>query len=85
MKTKETKMKALKVVKDPENVIPVEVFEQAIVDLAKGFKKLNSSRLSKRAVVLLVQDSVGAPFVNRSQVEAILDAAADLDRKYLKK
>lgn len=75
----------LKIEKDPKNEIPTKVLEQAIVDLAAGFKRMNSSRLSKRAIVLLIQDSCGTSYVTKKQVEAVLDSAADLDRRYLKK
>lgn len=77
-------MKSVKIVKDSENEIPVEILEQAIIDIAQGFKKLNASRLSERAIVLLVQDAVGATFATKGQVGAILKAAASLDKTYLK-
>lgn len=78
-------MKKVKILKDEENEIPAEIFEQAIIDLAKGFKALTDSRLSKRAIVLLVRDAAGPSKVTASQVAWVLDAAAELERTYIKK
>jgi MinD superfamily P-loop ATPase len=50
---------------------------EAIVDVAAGAKKLLGSRLSKRAVLLLVRDKTGGR-VSLTDIETILDAAADL-------
>ena len=74
----------MRIKKNPEKPVPVDVMEQAIVEIAARFKKLNASRLSRRAIVLLVQDAAGAGLVSRSAVEAVLDAAQNLDKYYLK-
>ncbi len=78
-------MRTTKIVQDKENPIPAEVIEQSIVDVAKGFRKMNSTRLSRKAIVLLVQHAVGVTRINQRQVEDVLDAAESLDTKYLKK
>lgn len=75
----------LKIEKDPENEVPVVVFEQAIVDLERGFKKLMEGNLTKRAIVLLVQDAAGTGYVSKVQVEAVLKAASSLASIYLVK
>ena len=72
-----------KVVKDPENIIPVEVFEQAIIDISKGIKKLNQSKLSKRAIYVLVQDSVPSG-VGMTEIVAVISALENLEKKYIK-
>jgi len=74
----------LEVVKDPEQDIPVQVLERAIVEIANSFKKLLASRLKTRAIVLLIQDAAGPVNVTRGQVEAVIFAAADLERHCLK-
>ena len=77
-------LKELVIKKDKEDPIPVEVMERAIVDLAAGFKRMKSSRLSEKAIILLVQHSAGTTVVTQAQVKAVLDSAANLDRTFLK-
>jgi hypothetical protein len=74
----------LEVVKDPEQDIPVQVLERAIVEIANSFKKLTASRLNTRAIVLLIQDAVGVANITKYQVEAVIFAAADLEKHCLK-
>lgn len=76
--------KKLVITKDKEDPIPVEIMERAIVDVAAGFKRMAASKLSKKAIILLVQDSVGSTRITKRQVGEVLDAAANLDRDYLK-
>jgi hypothetical protein len=74
----------VQVVKDKENNINIKIMEQAIVDVAEAARKLLNSRLSKRAVIVLIRDSMpgsGMPF---KDIETVLDCAARLDKSYLK-
>lgn len=73
-----------KIVPDPEAPVAAEVLESAVVDVAAGVRKLMSSRFTKRAIILLIQDAAGAAAVTKSQVEAVIDAVADLDKRCLK-
>ena len=70
--------------KDPENKIDVRVMEQAIVDVAEAAKKLNSSRLTQKAIILLLHDAIGARAISRQQIADVLHAAETLGRTYLK-
>jgi hypothetical protein len=54
-----------------------DLLASAIVDVAAGAKKLLGSRLSRRAILILIQDkAVGKHSL--ADIEAILNAAADL-------
>lgn len=57
-----------------DNVAP-EILATAIVDVAKAAKALLGSRLSKRALLVLLHDKTKIPYVT---IERVLDAAADL-------
>ncbi len=70
------------VIQQGEEPQPVEVLESAIIDLAKGMKKLTSSRLKEDTIVTLVSRSSG---VARRDVEVILKCLGDLETLYLKK
>lgn len=63
----------------------VEATAQAIIDLANGVSRLLSGRLKKDAVVLLLQEAVGGrSVISKEMVGRILDACANLDKKFLK-
>lgn len=64
---------------DPE---PVEIIAQHIADVADAMKAINSTRLSRRAICLLVRDQTGLGICDISKV---LDSLSDLEKDYLKK
>jgi hypothetical protein len=80
------KMKTKKVVitKDKEDEVPVEVLERAILDIAAGARILLNSRLTERAIILLVQDAAGPTYVSKGQVKEVLKAASQLKDHYIK-
>lgn len=67
--------------KDEANKVPLVVMEKAIVEIAEGARKLLGSKLSKRAVLVLLKDASGQPM---NVIEEVLDNAAKLDKLYLK-
>lgn len=67
--------------KDELNEVPVEVPEQAIIDLANAGKLLLKSRLNERALLVLLKDSSG---VSMSDIKLVLDNLATLDEAFLK-
>lgn len=56
----------------------VEILAQQIEDLATAAADLLGSRLSRRAIVLLLQDKIGASYINKSQINAVLEALPQL-------
>lgn len=79
----DTKLKVT-VVKDGENVIELKIMEQAIIDVATAARKLLASRLSKRAVLVLIKDSMTGTGLPLRDIELVLDCASKLDKRYLK-
>jgi hypothetical protein len=73
--------KPIKIVNDPNNPEPPEVMARAIVEIAEGARKLLSSRLNKRAVLVLLKDATRE---SMETIERVLNAASSLDRTYLK-
>lgn len=75
----DTKVKV--VPKAGDEPAPVELIEQAILDLAKGMKVLTSTRLKTETIVTLLHESskVGKP-----QVRAILQSLSSLEHQFLK-
>lgn len=64
-----------------ENIAPA-VLARAIVDVADAAKTILAGPLKRRAIVVLLQDSIG-PGITKKQIEQVLDAAADLKRNYV--
>jgi hypothetical protein len=70
--------------KKPEPVVlknttdPPEILASAIKDVAEAARKLLSSKLTKRAIVILLKDSIG--YISMKDIELVLDHAACLDK-----
>lgn len=73
-----------KIVNPDDKHVEPEVLAQAIVDVAAGAKKLLGSRLTERAVLVLIQDSI-TPFIGIREIKAVLYAASQLEDRYIKK
>ncbi len=66
----------------PEPPIPAEVIANAIVDIAEGMKSVNSTRLTRRAIVTLIHENSG---IARKTIEIILNNMDTLEDDWLKK
>lgn len=71
----------VKVVQQEENPIPVEIMGQAIVDIGTAMKRISSSRLNRKCLVVLLAHSTDLPM---SKVEYVLNALDQLEATYLK-
>jgi hypothetical protein len=74
---------------DPDNPPPVELIAEAIVAISQGVRELRKSRLTGKALLLLIQHAIptsGRPPTRPTQrdIQAVLDALEDLERIYLK-
>jgi hypothetical protein len=67
---------------NPENPIPTEIIAESIVKIADGFEAMNKSKLTEKAVIILLQHSTGLPM---GTIKQVLNAAQDLKRDYIKK
>lgn len=76
-------MKTVKVVQppDPAEEVPAEVLAQAILDISEGMKKLNGSKLKRRAIVLLIHDQSK---VSCSNINLVLDSLDTLKETWIK-
>jgi len=65
---------------DPE---PVELIADSIIKISNAFDKLRTSRLKKRAILVLIRDQTNPP-VSMRTIEAILDIAGSLKDIFIK-
>lgn len=72
------------VVKDAANPEPIELLAKSIVEVSKAFEWLNNGPLTRRAIVLLLHDRIGAQHINKSQIELVLDNLPRLRAWYVK-
>jgi len=70
---------------DQENPEPIELIAKSIIDIAEGFEKLKTSKLKRRAIVLLLQDAIGSSNITKSQIEKVLEYTPKLKDIYLNK
>jgi hypothetical protein len=64
-----------------ENPEPLELIAASIITIADGIRKINSSRLKKRAVLLLLRDVTG---IGMNEIEKIIDCADKLEAHFVK-
>lgn len=72
----------IKVTQPEQDPIPAEVIATAIEEIAKGMQKLNSTRLTRRAIVALIHEQSG---VARKTIEIVLNNLEALEETWLKK
>lgn len=81
-------MAKVKVVQMPDNEIPTEVMADSIVAISAGVKKLLSTRLNRRALLLLIQDAtpaVGRKKIGIKEIDAVLEGMELLEATFLLK
>ena len=69
-------------VNQPEVPVAAEVIASAIVEIANGMKTLNSTRLTRRAIVTLIHEHSG---IARKTIEIVLNNLDSLEETWLKK
>ena len=80
---KKTVTPAVKIVpENEEEPMPVEIIEQAIIDIAAGMRKLNSTRLTRKAIVTLLHASSGVP---KGTIEIVLNNLELIEHTWLKR
>lgn len=75
-------MSVVKIKQQPDvPEVPAEIIAQSIETIAAGMRKLNTTRLTRRALVLLIAEH---SHVNRGDVIKVLDALDALEKTWLK-
>jgi hypothetical protein len=69
------------VVNDAE--VPAQIIASSIVAIAEGIRRLRTTRLSDRALLVLIQDAAPEK-IGLDKIRLVLDTIGQLDRKYVK-
>ena len=72
----------VKVTLDPLNPEPTEIIAASIIEIAASLKKLNSTRLTRKAILVLVSHDTG---IGQGTINTVLDSLAALEATFLKK
>lgn len=72
------------VTKSTDNPESTELLAKSIVQVSDASYKLLNSGLTKRAIVVLLQDGIGATKINKSQIELVLENLPRLKSWYVK-
>ncbi len=67
---------------DPESV---ELIAESIIQVSAAFEKINKSRLSRKAIILLLQNYIGVNYISKKQIGYVLEYAPKLKDYFLKK
>lgn len=70
-----------KTIQSPPELPPAEELAQAITDIAVAARRMMSTRLKERTVILLLSEMSG---VNRSSIKLVLDNLQRMDSEWLK-
>lgn len=74
---------AVTVKQNPEKEVAAEILAEAIVQVAAAAQKLLASRLTRRALILLVHDACGGN-VGKRDIDLVLTYSASLANIYVK-
>jgi hypothetical protein len=77
MKKSETK-----IVQDEQKPHATEIIADSIVEISKAMRKINATRLTRDAIVTLIQRNCG---VSRASIEIVLLNLDSLEHDWLKK
>lgn len=74
------KVKSVKL--DEQEPETVEIIAKAIIDIGDGVRKMQKSRLTRRAIIVLIHDSCNG--VGKPAIKVVLDCLDDLENTYIK-
>lgn len=74
----------IKIKKNEVNPESIELLAKSIVQVAEGFKKIQGMPLTQDAIIVLLQNRVGAHNISKSQIRLVLDNLPRLKSWYIK-
>jgi hypothetical protein len=67
-----------------QNPEPLDILAKSIIDVLEGFEQINKSKLTRKAIVLLLQNAIGSSRISQQNINDVLDYAPSLKRIYTK-
>ena len=75
-------MKKAKIVQEEGQEIPAEIIAQSIVKIAKSMEAIGKTRLTRKAIVVLIHDQSK---VSKRTIELVLNNLEAMEQVWLKK
>lgn len=72
----------IEIVQSEEYPVPLKILADEIVKVSQAAQSILNSRLTNRAILLLIKDRTGLPM---NDIDKVLCAAADLEKQFIKK
>jgi hypothetical protein len=76
--------KHIRIKKDEAQPESVELLAKSIVQVSEGFEALKNSSLNQRAIIVLLQEGIGATKITKGQIKLVLDNLPKLKAWYVK-
>ena len=76
--------KNIKITKSEDKPESTELLAKSIVQVAEASQKMLNAGLTKRAIVVLLQDGIGQAKISKSQISLVLDNLPRLKAWYIK-
>jgi len=70
------------IVKQPEKAVPYEVMADSIVSISRFAKEINKSRLSEKAILVLVSHSTGE---SQKTIKNVLAGLEQLESEFVRR
>lgn len=67
-----------------ENPEPLDILAKSIIDVSEGFERINKSKLTRKAIVILLQNAIGSSRISQTNINDVLDYAPKLKSIYTK-
>lgn len=74
----------IKIRKDQQNPESVELLAKSIVQVAEASEKLLNAGLTRRAIIVLLQDGIGSTKITKNQIRLVLENLPRLKAWYVK-
>jgi len=81
MGAKKNNLRTVTIKTDEENPEPYELIADSIIKISEAFEKINSGRLKRRVILLLIKDMTG---IGLSEIEKVFIAAEGLKNTFIK-
>lgn len=72
----------VRVIQDETNPIPAELIAESIVAIGNAMRKINETRLTRRAIITLIHEDSK---IGRRDIEIVLNNLDTLEGQWLKK
>ena len=83
-KSKPATTKQVTVKVNEQNPEPLDILAKSIIQVSDGFEKINSGKMKRDAIVILLQAAIGPTNITKRNINDVLDYVPKLKNLYTK-